>query len=167
MTDDHEIALTVNGERRTVTVDCRRTLADVLREDLGLYGTNVGCEQGICGTCTVLLEGEAVRSCLLFGVQADGRSIETVEGSARTGELDDLREAMSRHRGLQCGFCTPGFLVLVAGLLRDLPPGEEPDDEEILDALSSNLCRCTGYQGIVAAVREVAGARASGGREAP
>ena len=154
MSDVHLIALTVNGERREVAVESRRTLADVLRHDLGYTGTHVGCEHGICGACTVLVDGAPTRACLMFGVQADDCEIETVEGLAEHDELNPLQEAFSAHHGLQCGFCTPGFHMLATALLRENP---SPSDAEIRDAMASNLCRCTGYQGILEAVRAAAG----------
>jgi aerobic-type carbon monoxide dehydrogenase small subunit (CoxS/CutS family) len=149
MDSDHTITLTVNGTERQVTVEARRTLADVLRHDLGLTGTHLGCEHGICGACTVLVDGAPTRSCLVFGVQAHGHVIETVDGLADNGELNALQEAFWEHHGLQCGFCTPGFLMLATAYLRERT---EPSEEEIREMLSSNLCRCTGYQGIVEAV---------------
>ena len=156
MSDVHLIRLTVNGEPREVAVESRRTLSDVLRHDLGYTGTHVGCEHGICGACTVLVDGAPTRACLVFGVQADDCEIETVEGLADGDRLSPLQEAFSEHHGLQCGFCTPGFLMLATALLRDNPA---PTDEQIRDAMASNLCRCTGYQGIVEAVRAAADAR--------
>jgi aerobic carbon-monoxide dehydrogenase small subunit len=168
MTDLHLIAVTVNGARHEVAVEARRTLADVLRHDLGYTGTHLGCEHGICGACTVLVDGEPTRSCLVFGVQADDCAVETVEGLAGDdGALNPLQEAFSEHHALQCGFCTPGFLMLATALLRDNP---DPSDDEIRDAMASNICRCTGYQSILEAVRAAAdGAVAAGsedGREA-
>jgi aerobic-type carbon monoxide dehydrogenase small subunit (CoxS/CutS family) len=159
MSDAHLIAVTVNGTRHEVAVEARRTLADVLRHDLGHTGTHLGCEHGICGACTVLVDGEPTRSCLVFGVQADDCEIETVEGLARDGELNPLQEAFSAHHALQCGFCTPGFLMLATALLRENP---DPTDEEIREAMASNICRCTGYQSILEAVRA-----AAGGEKAP
>jgi carbon-monoxide dehydrogenase small subunit len=153
MSEVHLIRLTVNGEPREVAVEARRTLADVLRHDLGYTGTHVGCEHGICGACTVLVDGEACRSCLVFGVQADDASVETVEGLADDGELNPLQEAFTEHHALQCGFCTPGFLMLATALLRENP---SPTDDEIREAMASNLCRCTGYSSILAAVRAAA-----------
>lgn len=154
MADEHPITLEVNGQRRQVQCEPRRTLADVLRHDLRLTGTHLGCEHGICGACTVLVDGEPARACLMFGVQADGRRVETVEGLAQDGQLNALQEAFSEHHGLQCGFCTPGFLMLATGLLRENPT---PTDDDICDAAAANLCRCTGYQGILDAIRAVAG----------
>jgi len=152
----HDVELIVNGERRRGVVDARLTLTDFLREECGLTGTHLGCEHGVCGACTVLLDGDAVRSCLLFAVQADGAAITTVEGiGGRDGSLSPVQEAFRTEHGLQCGFCTPGFVVSVTALLRDNP---SPSEEEIRAALSGNLCRCTGYQGIVRAVQRAAGA---------
>ena len=153
----HELAvsLEVNGEQFRALVEPRETLADFLRERCSLTGTHLACEHGVCGACTVLLEGEAVRSCLMFAVQASGRSVTTVEGlTPSDGSLSPVQEAFWSNHGLQCGFCTPGFIVTVTAFLRDHP---EPDDEQIREALSGNLCRCTGYQGILKAVREAAG----------
>jgi carbon-monoxide dehydrogenase small subunit len=147
------IELTVNGRRRHVAVEPRRLLSDCLREDLGLTGTNLGCEQGVCGSCTVSVDGETVRSCLMFAVQADGAKITTVEGLAQDAELDSLQNAFWEHQGLQCGFCTPGMLMTAHELLERNP---SPDEQEIRDALSGNLCRCTGYQHIVDAVQAAA-----------
>ena len=155
MSDVHLIAITVNGTRQEVAVEARRTLADVLRHDLGHTGTHLGCEHGICGACTVLVDGEPTRACLMFGVQADDAEVETVEGlAAPDGALNALQDAFSEHHALQCGFCTPGFLMLATALLRENP---DPSDDEIREGLSGNLCRCTGYQGIIAAVRQAAG----------
>src|SRR3954454_15412950 len=152
-----QVSLTVNGERHRLSVEPRKTLADALREDLALTGTHLGCEHGVCGACTVLLDGEAVRSCLMFAVQADGADVVTVEGMAPAdGQLSDVQQAMHECHGLQCGFCTPGFVVSIAALLERDP---DPDDAAIRDGLSGNLCRCTGYQGIVKAVRAVAAVR--------
>jgi aerobic carbon-monoxide dehydrogenase small subunit len=151
-----EIALTVtvNGERCSRTVEARRTLADFLRDDLCLTGTHLGCEHGVCGACTVLFDGDAVRSCLMFAVQADGAEVTTIEGlSARNGELTPIQAAFQAEHGLQCGFCTPGFVVSAHAFLNEHP---NPSDAEIREALSGNLCRCTGYQGIVAAVKRAA-----------
>jgi aerobic carbon-monoxide dehydrogenase small subunit len=152
MSEPVEITLTVNGRRYPLRLEPRRTLLDAIREDCGLTGTHMGCEHGVCGACTVLLDGAPVRACLMFAVQAQGAAIRTVEGLAQGDQLHPLQRAFVDHHGLQCGFCTPGFLMLAAGILE-----REPDisDEDMIEALSSNLCRCTGYQGIVAAVREV------------
>jgi carbon-monoxide dehydrogenase small subunit len=144
-----EIALTVNGRVHKLRVEPRRTLLDAIREDCGLTGTHMGCEHGVCGACTVLLDGDPVRACLTFAVQAEGNAIRTVEGLAEGDVLHSLQRAFIEHHALQCGFCTPGFLMLAAGILE-----REPDigDAALLDALSSNLCRCTGYRNIVEAV---------------
>ncbi len=154
MTERGEITLTVNGQSHSIRVEARRTLVDAIREDCGQTGTHIGCEHGVCGACTVLVDGAPVRSCLMFAVQAEGKKIRTVEGLANGEELNALQRAFMEHHGLQCGFCTPGFLMLVTGALE-----REPDisDEELVDILSSNLCRCTGYQNIVKAVRAAAG----------
>ncbi|MWA02931.1 2Fe-2S iron-sulfur cluster binding domain-containing protein [Actinomadura sp. LD22] len=149
-----QIRVMVNGRPRTATVPPRLTLADFLREHCRLTGTHLGCEHGVCGACSVLLDGEAVRACLVFAVQADGAEITTVEGiAAADGELSPVQAAFREHHGLQCGFCTPGFVVSVTAFLRDNP---DPTDEQIRDGLSGNLCRCTGYQGIIEAVRAAA-----------
>ena len=148
------IRMTVNGEARRATVEPRLTLADFLREQCHLTGTHLGCEHGVCGACTVLVDGAAVRSCLMFAVQADGADVTTVEGLASAdGELSRVQAAFRDCHGLQCGFCTPGFVVSVTAFLRDNP---DPSDGEIRHALSGNLCRCTGYQGIMNAVRQAA-----------
>ena len=157
MSEIQLIELTVNGERRDLAIEPRRTLVDVLRHDLGLTGTHVGCEHGICGACTVLVDGEPTRACLVFGVQADDCEVQTVEGLAGAdGELNPLQEAFSAHHALQCGFCTPGFLMLATALLRENP---DPTDDEIREAMASNICRCTGYQSILEAVRAAADAQ--------
>jgi aerobic carbon-monoxide dehydrogenase small subunit len=153
MPDKIELTLELNGRRYAVAVEARRTLADVVRDECGLTGTHLGCEHGVCGACTVLVDGEPVRACLMFAVQGRGRSIRTVEGLAQGGELHPLQRAFVAHHGLQCGYCTAGFLMLAAGVLE-----REPDisDEDLTEILSSNLCRCTGYQNIVTAVRAAA-----------
>ncbi len=148
-----DVRLTLNGQDRSFAVEARRTLADFLRDECGLTGTHLGCEHGVCGSCTVLLDGDAVRSCLIFAVQADGCAVTTVEGLSPDGALSAVQQAMRDCHGLQCGFCTPGFVVSITAFLRDHP---DPDDEDIREALSGNLCRCTGYQGIIAAVRQAA-----------
>jgi aerobic carbon-monoxide dehydrogenase small subunit len=155
-----EVDLHVNGTTHRPTVEPRRALADVLRDDLGLTGTHLGCEHGVCGTCTVLVDGEPVRSCLVLAVQVRGREIRTVEGlAADDGTPDPLQTAFSEHHALQCGFCTPGFLMLLRGALDDDPTVVSDDDR--LDALlASNLCRCTGYEGIRNAARAVGALRA-------
>lgn len=151
---ERTVSMVVNGEPRAGNVEPRTTLAEFVREVCGLTGTHVACEQGACGACTVLLDGEAVRSCLLFAVQSEGCDVTTIEGLSPEGSLNELQQAFVKHHALQCGFCTPGFVISATALLRDRP---HPDDAEIVEALSGNLCRCTGYQGIVNAVREVAG----------
>ena len=153
---DKGIAVTVNGVRRRASVPPRLTLADYLRDRCGLTGTHLGCEHGVCGACSVLLDGDAVRACLVFAVQADGAEVTTIEGIAGpNGELSNVQAAFRDEHGLQCGFCTPGFVVSVTAFLRDNP---DPTDDEIRVGLSGNLCRCTGYQGIINAVRAAAGA---------
>jgi len=152
----HEITLTVNGQHHELVIEARKTLADTLRHELGYTGTHLGCEHGICGACTVLLDGQPVRSCLVFGVQADGRQVETVEGLGTLENLSRLQQAFMDHHGLQCGFCTPGFLMLLTGYLRDHPA---PTREELQGVIASNLCRCTGYQGIIDAAMAVVESR--------
>ena len=153
MNAKHDITLTINGEAYAIRVEARRTLADVIREECGQTGTHLGCEHGVCGTCTVIVDGAPVRSCLMFAVQCDGAKIRTVEGLADGEEPHPLQRAFMEHHALQCGFCTPGFLMLAVGVLE-----REPDigEADLLDALSSNLCRCTGYANIVKAVRAAA-----------
>jgi carbon-monoxide dehydrogenase small subunit len=148
-----EIRLTVNGIAREGRAEPRKLLVDFIREDLGLTGTHIGCEHGICGACTILLNGEAARSCLMLAVQANGAEILTVEGLARDGKLHPLQEAFWEHHGLQCGFCTPGMLLAAYDLLRVNP---SPTEQEIRAGLAAVLCRCTGYQGIVRAVQSAA-----------
>jgi carbon-monoxide dehydrogenase small subunit len=150
------ITLTVNGQVHRLDVEPRRILADVLREDCGLTGTHLGCEHGVCGACTVLVDGQAVRSCLLLAVQCGGRSVRTVEGLAsRDGEPHPLQQAFSAEHALQCGFCTPGFLMLAAGALESDPTiGQDP--ERLRELLTSNLCRCTGYEPIRRAILRAA-----------
>jgi aerobic-type carbon monoxide dehydrogenase small subunit (CoxS/CutS family) len=192
VTDRHQVRLRVNGTEHELLVEARRTLADMLRHDLGYTGTNVGCEHGICGACTVRLDGAPVRSCLVFGVQADGAEVRTVEGLADGDELSDLQQAFRDHHALQCGFCTPGFLMLAEAYFAErglVPPaappgpppgadeertaappgpsagaGEEPTEAEIRELVASNLCRCTGYQGIVEAMLATARSRRAAGR---
>jgi len=156
-----DVTLNVNGQPYALRVEPRRTLLDAIRDECGLTGTHMGCEHGVCGACTVLVDGDPIRACLMFAVQAQGSAIRTVEGLARGGDLHPLQRALITYHGVQCGFCTPGFLMLVTGVLE-----REPDigDEALLDVLASNLCRCTGYQGIVAAMR-AAGAELRGSRE--
>jgi carbon-monoxide dehydrogenase small subunit len=149
---------TVNGIAHRLAVDPRRLLSDMLREDLGLTGTNVGCEHGSCGACTVLVNGVSVRSCLMFAVQTDGCTIQTVEGLSTTEDMHPLQQAFWEQQGLQCGFCTPGFLMTAVELLATNP---NPTDEEIRHAIAGNICRCTGYQHIVDAIRQAAQAQAT------
>ncbi len=153
MTQKVEITLNINGQDYTVLAEPRRTLVDVIRDDCGQTGTHIGCEHGICGACTIILDDEAVRSCLMFAIQAQGKRIRTVEGLADGDRLHPLQESFMAHHALQCGFCTPGFLMLAVNALETNP---DISDEEILEVLSSNLCRCTGYQNIIKAVRSTA-----------
>ena len=148
-----QIAITVNGARHEVEVEPRELLVYVLRERLGLTGTNVGCDTTSCGACTVLLDGESVKSCTLLAVQADGREVTTIEGLAENGELHPVQQAFHEQHGLQCGYCTPGMVMATVSLLREHP---QPSEDEIRRALEGNLCRCTGYVNIVKAVREAA-----------
>ncbi|MCP5071089.1 MAG: (2Fe-2S)-binding protein [bacterium] len=151
MVGERLVRLKVNGVAREAQVEARTTLADFLRGRLGLTGTHVGCEHGVCGACTVLVEGKAVRSCLMLAVQADGAELMTVEGlTPPDGGLHAIQEAFAAEHGLQCGFCTPGFLIAVYEMLENNP---DPDEDEIRDVLGGQLCRCTGYQGILRAVR--------------
>ena len=154
MAETRKIAVTVNGRRYDETVETRYTLADFLRQQLGLTGTHLGCEHGVCGACTVLVDGRSARSCLMLAVQANGREITTVEGIApdKTA-LHPLQEAFRDNHGLQCGFCTPGILITLLEFLRDNP---QPTEAQVRVAISGNLCRCTGYQGIVAAALDAA-----------
>jgi carbon-monoxide dehydrogenase small subunit len=152
-TEKIPIALVVNGRRHLATVEPRRSLVDFLRHDLGLVGTHVGCEHGVCGACTVMLNGRTVRSCLLFAAQADGEEVLTIEGLGTDEALHPLQQAFQRHHALQCGFCTPGMILAALELLRDNP---DPTDEEIRAGLGGNLCMCTGYVNIVRAVRAAA-----------
>ncbi len=147
------VTLLVNGAHFDLVVEPRMTLADALRDECGLTGTHLGCEHGVCGACTVLIDGSPVRSCLVFAIQCEQQEVSTVEGLARGSELHPLQEAFWANHGLQCGFCTPGFLMLAAGALAENP---SPTDEELREILSSNLCRCTGYQNIVTAVKAAA-----------
>jgi len=154
MTTKISIRMTVNDRPREGTVEARKTLADFLREDLQLTGTHLGCEHGVCGACTVLVDGEAVRSCLMFAVQAQGAEVTTVEGVAKVdGSLNPVQEAFWESHSFQCGFCTPGFVTTTVALLRENP---DPSEQEIREALSGNICRCTGYETIVAGVRRAA-----------
>ena len=153
-TAPREIVLRVNGEEHRGSAEPRMTLVDFLRDELGLTGTHVGCEHGVCGACTILLDGRTVRSCLMLAVQAEGHDLRTVEGPAPPDQpLHPIQEAFSEKHGLQCGFCTPGFLMSVEELLRDDP---DPSEATIRSRLSGNICRCTGYQNIVEAVRYAA-----------
>ena len=149
MSDKQDVTFTVNGEKRLTRVEPRRSLADALREDCGLTGTHLGCEHGVCGACTVLVDDQPVRSCLMFAVQAEGTRVRTVEGLAAGDKLHPLQQAFWDHHGLQCGFCTPGFLMLAVAILERHPDIAEP---ELREALSANLCRCTGYQNILNSV---------------
>ena len=153
-TAPREIVLTINGRRYSGRAEPRKLLTDFIREDLGLTGTHVGCEHGVCGACTILMNGDPVRSCLLFAVQADGAELLTVEGLANGEQLHPIQEAFWEAHGLQCGFCTPGFLITTLAFLEENPA---PSEAEIREALSGNLCRCTGYQNIVKAVQIAAG----------
>ncbi len=156
------VTLTVNGVERSASVEPRLTLADFLRERCHLTGTHLGCEHGVCGSCTVLVDGAAVRSCLMFAVQAQGAQVTTIEGVAGPeGDLSSVQSAFRDCHGLQCGFCTPGFVMSVTAFLRDQP---DPTEQEIREAMAGNLCRCTGYQGILEAVRRVAAAGEAGER---
>lgn len=152
MSDEHLIRVEVNGRDHEVVVSPRTTLAELLREGLGLTGTHVTCQIGICGACTVIMDGAAVRSCITLGVQADGAAVETIESLGTIDELSALQQAFVEERALQCGFCTPGFLMLSTWHLRQHP---DADDEALRDVISSNLCRCTGYAGILRAVKKV------------
>ncbi len=150
MSEPVEVTLSINGRDYPLRLEPRRTLLDAIRDECGLTGTHMGCEHGVCGACTVLLEGQPIRACLMFAVQAEGAAIRTIEGLAAGDALNPVQRAFIAHHGVQCGFCTPGFLMLATGVL-----ARDPDisDDELRDVLSSNLCRCTGYQNIVAAVR--------------
>jgi carbon-monoxide dehydrogenase small subunit len=151
--DMHEVVLIVNGERHALRIEARRTLADTIRQDCGLTGTHLGCEHGVCGACTVLLDDRPVRACLMFAVQADGRSLRTVEGLAQGGTLNVLQRAFIDNHALQCGYCTPGFLMLATAILED---NLGIDDAGLVELLSSNICRCTGYTNILKAVKAAA-----------
>ena len=147
-----DISVTVNGATCRASVEPRLLLADFLRGELGLTGTHVGCEHGVCGACTVLVDGDSVRSCLMFAVQADGRNVETVESLGRIGSMNDLQQSFHEHHALQCGFCTPGMLITATDLMKKYPLAS---DDDIREGLSGNLCRCTGYEHIVKAIRAV------------
>ena len=153
MSNNRQISFKINNLTKVVEIEPRRTLVDVIREDCALTGTHSGCEHGVCGACTVLVDGEPVRSCLMLGVQAAGTSIRTVEGLAHNGVLHALQQAFIDHHALQCGFCTPGFLMLAVHLLETRP---DVNEDQVRDALSANLCRCTGYVNIIKAVCAVA-----------
>lgn len=150
MTGFVDLTLTINGRAYAIRVEPRRTLADAIRDECGQTGTHIGCEHGVCGSCTILVDDEPIRACLMFAVQAEGKAIRTIEGLADGEELHPLQRAFIEHFGLQCGFCTPGFLMLAVSLLEHDP---EIGEEGLLDALSSNLCRCTGYGSIVEAIK--------------
>ena len=147
------ITLTVNGDNHELLVEPRKLLSDALREDCGLTGTHVGCEHGVCGACTVLVDGKAIRSCLAYAIQMEGHAISTIEAVARDGELSPLQQALHEEHGLQCGFCTPGIVMTFEAFLSKNP---DPSEEEIRETLSGNLCRCTGYHNIVRAIRKAA-----------
>ena len=154
MSEMRDIKCRINGQDQESTVPVRQLLSDHLRHGLGLTGTHIGCEHGVCGACTILVDGRPHRSCLMLAVQADGAEITTIEGLVGPGgELHPVMEAMSEEHGLQCGFCTPGFVIRIASLLEENP---DPSREEIVEELSGNLCRCTGYQGIIAAAENAA-----------
>ena len=148
------VSVTVNGDRRDAEVEPRQLLVYFLRETLGLTGTNVGCDTSSCGSCTVLLDGESVKSCTLLAVQADGREVATIESMATDGELHPIQEAFHRNHGLQCGYCTPGMIMAAASFLKENP---NPNEEDVREALEGNLCRCTGYQNIVTSILDAAG----------
>jgi len=161
--DLHHVDVRVNGRHHELVVEARRTLADMLRHDLGYTGTHLGCEHGICGACTVILDGQPARACLVFGFQADGAEVSTVEGLADGEVLSDLQQAFSDHHALQCGFCTPGFLMLIEAYLAEPEAETELTEALARELIASNLCRCTGYQGIVAAFLATARARVARG----
>jgi carbon-monoxide dehydrogenase small subunit len=148
-----ELTVTVNGELHSAVVDGRKTLADFLRQELGLTGTHLGCEHGVCGSCTVLVDGASARSCLMLAAQANGTEITTIEGLAVDGELNNLQQAMGDGHGFQCGFCTPGFMMTATELLRENP---HPSEADVREAISGNICRCTGYQSIVTGIMRAA-----------
>ena len=150
MSEKIDITLTINGRDYAIRVEPRKTLVDAIRDDCGQTGTHIGCEHGVCGACTIILDNEAVRSCLMFAVQAQGKEIRTVEGLGTQDNLHPVQRAFIAHHGLQCGFCTPGFLMLAVNALEQRP---DISDEGVVHLLSSNLCRCTGYQNIIKAVR--------------
>jgi aerobic carbon-monoxide dehydrogenase small subunit len=152
MDDKRSLTLRINGALHDIRIAPRKTLADAIREDCGLTGTHTGCEHGVCGACTILVDGDPVRSCLMFAVQAEGQDIRTVEGLADGPDLHPLQQAFIDHHALQCGFCTPGFLMLIIGALNREP---ELSGDALIDLISSNLCRCTGYKNIIKAVRSL------------
>jgi carbon-monoxide dehydrogenase small subunit len=167
MSEHHcDITLNVNGETVVETVDARKTLVDFLRDDLMLTGSHVGCEHGVCGACTVRVDGVIVRGCLMLAAQCDGAKVETIEGVSDTGEIADLQRAFEQRNALQCGFCTPGMLLTAQELLKDtlLAGGKAPSREKIREQISGNYCRCTGYHAIVDAIESVAAIRAKGKR---
>ena len=153
MADTRKIAVNVNGTMRSATIETRMTLVDFLRHELKLTGTHVGCEHGVCGACTVLVNGNSARACLMLAVQCDGQNVATVESLADDSKLNVLQQAFQDNHGLQCGFCTPGMLMTLTEFLRDHP---EPGEAQVRDVLSGNLCRCTGYQGIIDAALDAA-----------
>jgi len=161
MSKARDITVTVNGEAVTAAVEPRLLLADFLRHTLGLTGTHVGCEHGVCGACTVLVDGDSARACLMFAVQADRRSIETVESLGRIGAMNKLQEAFHEHHALQCGFCTPGMLMTATDLMRKY---SLTSDDDIRKGLSGNLCRCTGYEHVIKAIRAVVDSEAGNTR---
>jgi carbon-monoxide dehydrogenase small subunit len=161
MSKARNITLTVNGDACDASVEPRLLLADFLRQTLGLTGTHVGCEHGVCGACTVLLDGDSVRSCLMFAVQADGRRVETVESLGRIGQMNVLQQSFHEHHALQCGFCTPGMLITATDLIKKYPLAT---DDDIREGLSGNLCRCTGYEHIIKAIRAVVDSTAGDAR---
>ena len=148
-----ELTVTVNGEQRSSVVDSRTTLADYLRHELGLTGTHLGCEHGVCGSCTVLVDGASARSCLMLAAQTNGAEVTTIEGLAINGEFNELQQAMRDNHGFQCGFCTPGFMMTATELLRENP---QPTEAQVREAISGNICRCTGYQSIVNGILQAA-----------
>jgi carbon-monoxide dehydrogenase small subunit len=161
---EHRIEVTINGRVHSATVEGRRTLGDFLRIDAGYTGTHLGCEHGVCGACTVMVDGQAVRSCLMLAVQADGCKVVTIEGlAAADGTLSPVQQAMRDNHGLQCGFCTPGVVMTLTALTQD---GAKPSKEELEAAMSGHLCRCTGYQGIRRAIRQLTGEAAPAGEHA-
>ncbi len=161
MSKTREISVTVNGTARKAAVEPRLLLADFLRQTVGLTGTHVGCEHGVCGACTVLVDGDSVRSCLMFAVQADGRHVETVESLGSIEQMNALQKSFHEHHALQCGFCTPGMLITATDLIKKYPLAT---DNAIREGLSGNLCRCTGYEHIVKAIRAVVDSKAGGAR---